>query len=65
MSLAYIGTAGSGEVAALVSSFSIRVSRLYKRNKWPAWLKITPNLRSAQWSDFCKQEWVRARFIAG
>jgi hypothetical protein len=35
MSLAYIGTSGREEVAALVSLLSIHVSKLYKRTKWP------------------------------
>jgi hypothetical protein len=35
MSLAYIDTSGRGKVAALVSLFSIHVSKLYKRTKWP------------------------------
>jgi hypothetical protein len=35
MSLAYIGMSGRGEVAMLVSLFSIDVSKLYKQTKWP------------------------------
>jgi hypothetical protein len=34
ISLAYVGTSGR-EVAAVVSLFSIQVSKLYKRTKWP------------------------------
>jgi hypothetical protein len=65
MSLAYVGTLG-GEVAALVSLFSVHVSELYERTKWPVRLKIIPSLRYALRSDFCKQkEFVRARVIAG
>jgi hypothetical protein len=74
VSLAYVSTSGrevavstSGrEVAALASLFPTQVSKLYKRTKWPVWLQIIASLRSARWSDFCKQkEWVGARFIAG
>jgi hypothetical protein len=61
MSLEYIGTSGRGEV-----SFSIHVSKLYKRTKWPVWLKIIPSLRSTRWSHFYKQkEWDRSRLIVG
>jgi hypothetical protein len=61
MYLPCIGTSGRGEVCAVVSLFYSHVSKLYRRTKWPALLKIVACLGSAQWSDFCKQKaWVRA-----
>jgi hypothetical protein len=47
MSLKYTGMSRREEVATLVSSFSIQVSKLYKQTKWPMWLEIIPSLRSA------------------
>jgi hypothetical protein len=41
MSFAYIGTSGRREVAALVS-FSIHMSKVYKRTKMPMSLKTFP-----------------------
>jgi hypothetical protein len=64
MSLAYIGTWGRGEVAALVS-FSIHMSKLHKRTKWPVWLKLFQVCGPRGGQIFASRKSETVRVIAG